>query len=182
MALLTLRWRRAQPLDPSRERDDTELRPATVLDHLAPRAAEVAREHVWLEGTYAAGLAMTELPRTTLPGHLLPVTTAGLPFDLSFQIRPIGQATARRFLDRQATVHGAGQRHAARFGQLNDPERDTALEDAQALRLALQRGQERLFRVSIYALARAGSPSTLQERLARLADLFGAVEVPGGGT
>jgi len=176
MPLLTIRRRPTPPASP-REPPDSPLVPATVVDHLAPRAAEVVRDHLWLEGTYAAGLAVTELPRTTQPGQLLQVVTAGLPCDLAFHIDRIGPTTARRFLDRQATVHGAGQRHAVRYGQLNDPERDTALEDAQALRAALGRGQERLFRVSIYALARAGSPAALHTLLGRLADLFGTAEL-----
>src|SRR3954470_14948090 len=58
----------------------------------------------------------------------------------------------------------------ARGGRLAAPEREVAYEDAERLRDALQRGEEKVFSVSLYLLLRASS-------LAALDDLTRRVEV-----
>ncbi len=151
---------------------DAPLLLPTVVDQIAPRSVEVSRDALRLDDSYAASLAVTGLPRTTLPGQLLRLLAAGLPLDFAVHLRPIAAATARRFLDRQATVHGSGRSVALASGTIDDPGRDTALEDIQTLRLTLERGQERLFRVSLYALARARSSVSLDQRGNRLRTLL----------
>ena len=51
----------------------------------------------------------------------------------------------------------------ARSGRLADPEREVAFEDAERLRDALQRGEERVFSVSLYVLLRAASERALDD-------------------
>src|SRR5207237_3628523 len=122
----------------------------TSLHQVSPADAQVRPEAIVLENLPAAGLAVTDLPRTVVPGWLRPVCGRGLPFDLTFLIRPISGEAAQRFLDRQVTMHGSAQRFGASRGRINDTAQDTALEDAASLRMPIQRGQEQLFRVGIY--------------------------------
>jgi hypothetical protein len=145
----------------------------SVIDSLAPHSAELTRDHLRLEDVYAAGLAVAQLPLTVVAGQLLPACTAGLPVDLSVHVQPIPRASARRFLQAQATRHGAAQLVATT--RLGDPARDLALEHAQALRAALERGQEDLFRVTIAATVRAASPAALRRLEDRLAELLGGL-------
>ena len=168
MALLTIRRRQPPPGPALTPGPGERVRLASVVDAIAPESVEVARDWVRLGDTHAAGLAVTGLPRSVQAGQLAPVCTLGLECDLGVHIHPIPMASARRFLLTQATRHRAGQ--LASPSSLGDPARDTALEDAQRLRLALERGQERLFRASLYGLARAGSPSALRDRQRRLAE------------
>ncbi len=56
----------------------------------------------------------------------------------------------------------------ARDGRLADPEREIAIEDAERLREALQRGHERVFSVSLYLLVRAATRQELDERTRRI--------------
>ena len=55
-----------------------------------------------------------------------------------------------------------------RSGRLADPEREVALEDAERLRDALQRGEERVFSVSVYVLLRASAPRALDDLTRRV--------------
>ena len=55
-----------------------------------------------------------------------------------------------------------------RNGRLADPEREVAFEDAERLRDALQRGEERVFSVSLYLLLRAYSPRALDDLTQRV--------------
>jgi type IV secretory pathway VirB4 component len=55
-----------------------------------------------------------------------------------------------------------------RSGRLEDPEREVAFEDAERLRDALQRGEERVFSVSLYVLLRATSQRVLDDLTRRV--------------
>src|SRR5690348_6984711 len=52
--------------------------------------------------------------------------------------------------------------------RIGDPERDIGLEDAERLRTALQRGDERVFSVSLYVLLRAPTKRALDEATGRI--------------
>jgi type IV secretory pathway VirB4 component len=147
-------------------------RPSAV-DRLAPHSAKRERDYLRLDDAYAAGLAVTELPLTVVAGQLLLACAAGFPFDLSFEIQPIARASARRFLQAQATRHSAAQLVSS--SRLGDPTRDLALEHAQTLRTDLERGHEDLFRVGITAIVRATSPSALRRLEDQLAELLGGL-------
>src|SRR4051794_13740399 len=56
----------------------------------------------------------------------------------------------------------------ARDGRLADPEREVAYEDAERLRDALQRGEEKVFSVGLYVLLRASSLATLDDLTRRV--------------
>src|SRR3989442_8114796 len=55
-----------------------------------------------------------------------------------------------------------------RGGRLADPEREVAFEDAERLRDALQRGEQRVFSVSLYVLLRASSQRLLDDLTRRV--------------
>src|SRR5207253_10841557 len=56
----------------------------------------------------------------------------------------------------------------ARGGRLADPEREVAYEDAERLRDALQRGEEKIFSVGVYVLLRAGTKAALDDLTRRI--------------
>ncbi|MCX6022067.1 MAG: hypothetical protein NTZ05_10130 [Chloroflexi bacterium] len=58
---------------------------------------------------------------------------------------------------------------------LADPEREVAYEDAERLRDALQRGEERIFSVSLYLLLQAASPAALDDLTRRLEATLGGM-------
>jgi type IV secretory pathway VirB4 component len=150
----------------------TPARPS-VVDTIAPHSAERERDYLRLEDTYAAGLAVTELPLTVVAGQVLPACATNLPFALTFQVQPIPRANARRFLQAQATRHGAAQ--LVSTSRLGDPTRELAMDHAQTLRSQLERGHEDLFPVSIAAVVRAASPTALRRLEDQLAELLASL-------
>ncbi len=68
---------------------DAPFLPGTVLDQIAPSDVELRPDAIVVESLPSAGLAVAELPRTVVPSWLRAVCQRGLPFDLTFLIRPI---------------------------------------------------------------------------------------------
>ena len=64
---------------------------------------------------------------------------------------------------------------ALRGERIADPEREIALEDAERLRERLQRGEERLFAVSLYLLLRAKALRELDELTRRVEEQLDAL-------
>ena len=160
--MTSLRIRR-KPTTPTIPVDDSRFfRGARSLaDLVAPAAIEIGRSHLRLDTQYTRTLVVVGYPRSVSPGWLSPLIDFEEPLEISLHVYPLetGQMVA-------ALTHKMVQLHssrllAARGGRLADPEREVAYEDAERLRDALQRGEEKVFSVSLYILLRAGSLSAL---------------------
>src|SRR5579859_4743773 len=140
----------------------------SLADLVAPAAVEVARDCVRLDYQYARTLAVVGYPRTVRLGWLAPLIDFEEPVELSLHVYPLdtGQMVA-------ALTHKMVQLHssrllAARGGKLADPEREVAYTDAEGLRDALQRGEERIFSVSLYILLRSNMRAALDDLTRRI--------------
>src|ERR687888_463869 len=81
--------------------------------------------------------------------------TTLIPIELSMHVRPLASAEMVKALGLQIARLQSSRLAALRGERIADPEREIALEDAERLRERLQRGEERLFAVSLYLLLRA---------------------------
>src|SRR5260370_34729031 len=81
----------------------------------------------------------------------------------------LGVQIARRQSSRLAALRGE---------RIADPEREIALEDAERLRDRLQRGEERMFAVSLYVLLRARTLRELDELTRRGEEQLEALVAP----
>lgn len=136
----------------------------TVVDRIAPAALEVRRDHLRLERQYARVIAVTGYPRSVGPGWLQPLLHLAEPVEISMHVRPLPSHTMVASLSRKLVGLHSSQLLADRAGKLADPERETAYADAERLRDALQRDEERLHQVGLYVLIRAHSPQKLDDR------------------
>ncbi len=166
------RSRRAYQSDPDQHRFERGSR--SVADLIAPAAVEVARDHLRLDTQFARTLVVTGYPRTVSPGWLAPLIDFEEPIELSLHLHPLQTAQMVSTLSHKLVQLHSSRLLAARGGRLPDPEREVAYEDAERLRDALQRGEERIFSVALYLLLRAGS-------LAALDALTRKVELTLGG-
>ena len=146
----------------------------SVADLIAPAAVEVTRGHMRLDHQYTRTLVVTGYPRAVSPGWLSPLIDFEEPIEISLHVYPLasGQMIAA-LTHKMVQLHSSGLM-AARSGRLADPERDVAYGDAERLREALQREDERVFSVGLYLLLRASSLSALD-------DLTRRVELTLGG-
>jgi type IV secretory pathway VirB4 component len=140
----------------------------SLADLIAPAAVEVARDHLRLEYQYARVLAVIGYPRTVGPGWLSPLIEFEHPIELSLHIHPLETATVVKLLGHKLVQLQSSRLVDVRSGRLADPEREVAFEDAERLRDSLQRGEERVFSVSLYLLLRASSPRTLDDLTRRV--------------
>src|SRR5215216_95664 len=140
----------------------------SLADLLAPAAVEVARDHVRLEYQYARVLVVVGYPRSVAPGWLTPLIEFEHPIELSFHVHPLDTASVVKLLGHKLVQLQSSRLVDVRSGRLADPEREVAFEDAERLRDALQRGEERVFSVSLYLLLRASSPRALDDLTRRV--------------
>lgn len=146
----------------------------SVADLIAPAAVEVSRDHLRLDTQFARTLVVTGYPRTVSPGWLAPLIDFEEPIELSLHLHPLKTAQMVSTLSHKLVQLHSSRLLAARGGRLPDPEREVAYEDAERLRDALQRGEEKIFSVGLYILLRANS-------LAALDALTRKVELTLGG-
>jgi conjugal transfer ATP-binding protein TraC len=140
----------------------------SLADLLAPAAVEVGRDHVRLEYQYARGLVVVGYPRTVMPGWLTPLLEFEHPIEVSFHIHPLETASIVKLLGHKLVQLQSSRLVDLRSGRLADPEREVAFEDAERLRDALQRGEQRVFSVSLYVLLRASSQRVLDDLTRRV--------------
>ncbi|MCX6022234.1 MAG: DUF87 domain-containing protein, partial [Chloroflexi bacterium] len=175
MPWITIRRRtpdRRQTLAPDAQRFALGTR--SLADLVAPGGIEIARDHVRLDYQYTRTLVVTGYPRTVSPGWLGPLIDFEEPIELSLHLQPLESSQMVATLTHKMVQLHSSRLLAARGGRLADPEREVAYEDAERLRDALQRGEEKIFAVSLYLLLRANS-------LAALDDLTRRVEARLGG-
>lgn len=146
----------------------------SVADLIAPAVVEVSRDHLRLDTQFARTLVVTGYPRTVSPGWLAPLIDFEEPIELSLHLHPLQTAQMVSTLSHKLVQLHSSRLLAARGGRLPNPEREVAYEDAERLRDALQRGEEKIFSVALYILLRAGS-------LAALDALTRKVELTLGG-
>ena len=140
----------------------------SLADLVAPAAVEVARDHVRLEYQYVRGLVVVGYPRTVVPGWLIPLLEFEHPIEVSFHIHPLETASIVKLLGHKLVQLQSSRLVDLRSGRLADPEREVAFEDAERLRDALQRGEQRVFSVSLYVLLRASSQRVLDDLTRRV--------------
>ncbi len=140
----------------------------TLADLLAPAAVEVARNHVRLEYQYTRVLVVIGYPRTVAAGWLTPLLEFEHPIEISMHVHPLETTNIVKLLGHKLVQLQSSRLVEVRGGRLADPEREVAFEDAERLRDALQRGEQRVFSVSLYVLLRAGSPRVLDDLTRRV--------------
>jgi conjugal transfer ATP-binding protein TraC len=140
----------------------------SIADLIAPAAVEVARDHARLEYQYARVLTVVGYPRTVSAGWLSPLLDFDQPIELSFHLHPLETPAIVKMLGHKLVQLQSSRLLDDRGGRLADPEREVAFEDAERLRDALQRGEERAFSASFYILVRAASLKALDDATRRV--------------
>ncbi|MGI9149247.1 MAG: VirB4-like conjugal transfer ATPase, CD1110 family [Chloroflexota bacterium] len=147
----------------------------TLADLIAPSGCEVRADHLQLDGQYTRVLVVTAYPRLVTPGWLSLLVETDLPIEVSVHVSPLASAEMVRTLGVQIARLQSSRLAALRGERIADPEREIALEDAERLRERLQRGEERLFAVSLYLLLRAKALRELDELTRRVEEQLDAL-------
>jgi hypothetical protein len=147
----------------------------SLSDLIGPDSFEVRADHIRLDGQYARVLAITGYPRLVTPGWLSLLVETDLPIEVSVHVRPLASADMVRALSVQVARLQSSRLAQLRGERVADPEREIALEDAEQLRERLQRGEERLFAVSVYLLLRSRTRKDLDGLTRRVEEQLDAL-------
>ena len=142
----------------------------STADLIAPTAIEEARDCLAIDGRLTRVLALTDYPRHVAPNWLGRLIDQGAPLDLSLHLEPLDSGDAVRGLTHRLVELQSSRLLDAKGGRIASAEREVAYEDAERLRDALERGDERVFSGGLYLrvarpLGRGGS--TGQRRASR---------------
>ncbi|MCZ7576342.1 MAG: ATP-binding protein [Dehalococcoidia bacterium] len=147
----------------------------SAIDHLAPAAIEATRSHLVIDGRHVRVLGLADYPRYVHPNWLGRLIDFDEPLDLSIHIDPLDSATTVRRLTHKLVELQSSRLLDARSGKIASAEREVAYEDVERLRDALQRGEERVFSVSMYLCLRSASAGTLDELHSRVETALGGM-------
>ncbi len=122
----------------------------TIRDLIAPSSMEIRYDMLRVEGMYSQTFYVYAYPRYLETNWLSPVINFDVTMDISQFIYPIDSSTIMRVLKKKVAQMQATVRINAEKGIVSDPALETALQDAEELRLQITRGQEKFFQFALY--------------------------------
>jgi conjugal transfer ATP-binding protein TraC len=122
----------------------------TIRDLIAPSSMEIKYDMIRVEGMYAQTFYVYAYPRYLETNWLSPIINFDVTMDIAQFIYPIDSGTIMRVLKKKVAQMQASVRINAEKGMVSDPSLETALQDAEELRISITRGQEKFFQFALY--------------------------------
>jgi conjugal transfer ATP-binding protein TraC len=123
---------------------------ATIRDLIAPSSMEIRYDSIRVEGMYAQSFYVYAYPRYLDSNWLSPVINFDVTMDISQFIYPIDSSKIMKILKKKVTEMQSSVRINTEKGMVSDPALETALQDAEELRIQIQRGEEKFFQFALY--------------------------------
>jgi conjugal transfer ATP-binding protein TraC len=120
------------------------------MDIISYAGMEEQPDYLCIDGRFARTLYITGYPLTAHSGWLDSLINFHHDIDISHHLQPVNAVTALPKLNRKITELESTRRSMIDKGQIIGPDVTDPLSSAMELRDKIQRGQERLFQVSIY--------------------------------
>lgn len=150
---------------------------ANVIDLIAPSSFEISPRKLRLNNLYVRTYYVYNYPRYLETNWLNQLINFDATFDLSLFVYPTDSARMMRILRKKVTQMRASAHMQVSKGITNDTALDTALEDAEQLRIDLQRGKERFFQVGVYFSVYAETKEKLDLITKQLETILGGLLV-----
>jgi len=145
---------------------------ASIKDLIAPSAMEIKYDSISIDGVYARSFYVYAYPRYLDTNWLAPIVNFDVTMDVSQFIYPVSSEKIMKILKKKVAQMYSSVRMEAEKGQVRDPALETALEDAEALRTQIQRGQEKFFQFALYFTVYAKSEKELEKVAKQLESLL----------
>ncbi|MBU1954243.1 DUF87 domain-containing protein, partial [Patescibacteria group bacterium] len=123
---------------------------ATIRDLIAPSSMEIKYDSLRVEGLYAQSFYVYAYPRFLESNWLSPVINFDVTMDIAQFVYPIDSSQIMKVLKKKVAEMQSSVRMNAEKGMVSDPALETALQDAEELRVQIQRGQEKFFQFALY--------------------------------
>lgn len=138
---------------------------------IAPSGIEISHNYLKIGNKFAKSFFILSYPRYLTTGWFEPLINLSSLFDISIYINPIDTGLALKNLKKKTAQIESQISENEEKGMVRDPILETALNDIENLRDALQQSQEKLFSVGVYITIYADN----QEMLAKIESLIESI-------
>lgn len=139
------------------------------LDIISYSALEESPDYLCVDGQYIRTVFISGYPLIATSGWLDSLIQFNHSSDISFHINEVSAIYALPKLNRKITELESTKRRMLHEGKIIGPEISDPLESAIDLRNKIQRGQQKLFQISVYIVLRANSHTEL-DKLTQILD------------
>jgi len=147
---------------------------STIRDLIAPSSMEIRYDSLRVEGMYAQSFYVYAYPRYLDANWLSPVVNFDVTMDISQYVYPVDSTRIMKVLKKKVAQMQSSVRIMAQKGMVSDPALETALQDAEELRVQIQRGQEKLFEFGLYFTIYSDDEKKLQKIEKQLESMLGS--------
>jgi len=145
-----------------------------IIDIISYSGLEERKDYLVIDGRYIRQLLITGYPYIASSGWLNNLINFSEDIDISFHLYEIEAIKALPRLNRKITELESTKRSMIRSGHIIGPDVTDPLESAKNLRNKIQRGQEKLFQVSINLCISANSIDNLNKLTKTLESVLAA--------
>lgn len=146
----------------------------SIRDLIAPSSMEIRYDSLRVEGMYAQSFYVYTYPRFLDANWLSPIINFDVTMDISQFIYPIDSTRIMKVLKKKVGEMQSSVRMLQEKGMVSDPALETALQDADELRTAIQRGQEKLFQFGLYFTIYSDNKKKLPKIAKQLESMLGS--------
>jgi len=148
-----------------------------IKDLISPTSMTVTPKHLELNNMHVKSYYVYNYPRYLEANWLNQIINFDATLDISLFVYPTDSAKMMKILRKKVTQMRASRHMRADKGFTNDVALETALEDAEQLRVDLQRGKERLFQVGVYFTVYAKDKNKLEVMSKQVETILGGLLV-----
>ena len=123
---------------------------STIRDLIAPSSVKISTGQVELGTKIARSFFVLVYPRIISSGWLEGLVNADIPMDISIFVYPRDSSQVLKELKKKVGKIQASLQLNQEKGAARDPQLETAYQDVEGLRDAIQQGTEKFFRVGVY--------------------------------
>ena len=149
----------------------------SIKDLVSPSSMEISTKGLSINNMHVKSFYVFNYPRYLESNWLNQIINFDATMNLSLFIYPTDSARMMRILRKKVTQMRATRHMKADKGIVNDVGLDTALEDAEQLRVDLQRGKERFFQFGMYFTVYAETPEKLNSISKQIETILGGLMV-----
>ena len=146
---------------------------ASTQDLIAPASMEITPRSLRLNNMWVKSFFVFNYPRYLESNWMNQIINFDATLDISIFVYPSSSAKMMRILRKKVAEMLSTKHIQQKKGLISDTAIDTALEDAEQLRVDLQRGTERFFQTGIYFTLYAESEEKLDATAKQLETLLG---------
>ena len=145
----------------------------TIKDIVSPSSMDISTQSLKINNTFTKSFLVFSYPRYLETNWLNQIINFDASMDISLFVYPSDSSSMLKILRKKVAEMRSTKHINQKKGIVESVSLETALEDAQTLRVDLQRGKERFFQVGIYMTVYSDSQDNLDKTSKQLETILG---------